>query len=177
MRPRLARHFSGGSDEPQSKRARGSPATEREPERIDTDDERRVPHPSRVCSGGEVRPLVFAAQWLKLAIMPWSLKRFQQSRQLHFVTFSCYRRRPLLDSPARRELFERALEDARRSYRFFIMGYVVMPEHVHLLASESERKLLATAIQAVKQSVARRLAPGAAEPFWQARYYDFFSLP
>ena len=25
--------------------------------------------------------------------MPWGLKRFQQSHQLHFVTFSCYRRR------------------------------------------------------------------------------------
>jgi len=105
--------------------------------------------------------------------MPWRLKRFQQSRDLHFVTFSCYRRRPLLDSPSRRALFERALEDARRSYRFFVTGYVVMPEHVHLLISEPERRQLATAIQAMKQSVARRLAARSAEPFWQPRYYDF----
>jgi len=105
--------------------------------------------------------------------MPWGLKRFQQSNQLHFVTFSCYRRRPLLNSPARRELFERALEDTRRRYRFFVTGYVVMPEHVHLLVSEPERGVLATSIQAMKQSVARRLALRAAEPFWQARYYDF----
>jgi len=105
--------------------------------------------------------------------MPWGLKRFQESRQLHFVTFSCYRRRPLLCSPSRRELVERALEDTRRSYRFFVTGYVVMPEHVHLLVSEPERGLLATAIQAMKQSVARRLPLRSAEPFWQARYYDF----
>ena len=105
--------------------------------------------------------------------MPWGLKRFQQTRQLHFITFSCYRRRPFLDSPARRELFERALEDARRRYALFVTGYVVMPEHVHLLLSEPERGLLATAIQAMKQSVARRLALRKAEPFWQARYYDF----
>ena len=105
--------------------------------------------------------------------MPWRLKRFQQSRDLHFVTFSCYRRRPLLDSPSRRALFERALEDARRGYRFFVTGYVVMPEHVHLLISEPERRQLATAIQAMKQSVARRLAARSAEPFWQPRYYDF----
>jgi len=105
--------------------------------------------------------------------MPWGLKRFQQSRQLHFVTFSCHRRRPLLHTPARRELFEQALEDTRRSYRFFVTGYVVMPEHVHLLVSEPERGVLARAIQAMKQSVARRTAPRAPEPFWQARYYDF----
>ena len=105
--------------------------------------------------------------------MPWSLKRFHQSRQLHFVTFICYRRRPLLDTPARRVLFERALEDRRRSYRFFVTGYVVMPEHVHLLVSEPERRWLATAIQALKQTVARRLALRDPDPFWQARYYDF----
>jgi len=105
--------------------------------------------------------------------MPWGLKRFQESRQLHFVTFSCYRRRPLLRSPSRRELVERALEDTRRSYRLFVTGYVILPEHVHLLVSEPERRLLATAIQSMKQSVARRLALRSAEPFWQARYYDF----
>jgi putative transposase len=105
--------------------------------------------------------------------MPWGLKRFQESCQLHFVTFSCYRRRPLLCSPARREWVERALEGTRRGYRFFVTGYVVMPEHVHLLVSEPERRLLATAIQAMKQSVARRLALRSADPFWQARYYDF----
>lgn len=48
-----------------------------------------------------------------------------------------------------------------------------LPEHVHLLVSEPERGLLATAIQAIKQSVARRLSLRKADPFWQARYYDF----
>jgi len=48
-----------------------------------------------------------------------------------------------------------------------------MPEHVHLLVSEPERGALATAIQVMKQSVSRRLSPGNAQPFWQARYYDF----
>jgi putative transposase len=54
-----------------------------------------------------------------------------------------------------------------------VLGYVVMPEHVHLLVSEPEKEQLSIAIQALKQSVARRLALRSAEPFWQARYYDF----
>ncbi len=54
-------------------------------------------------------------------------------------------------------------------YGFFVVGYVVMPEHVHLLVSEPERSVLATAIQAMKQSVARRKGGR----FWQKRYYDF----
>jgi len=48
-----------------------------------------------------------------------------------------------------------------------------MPEHVHLLVGEPEKGQLAQALQSLKQSVARRLALRAAEPFWQARYYDF----
>ena len=52
-------------------------------------------------------------------------------------------------------------------------GYVVMPEHVHMLVSETERGSLARAMQSLKQGVARRLALRAADSFWQARYYDF----
>ena len=48
-----------------------------------------------------------------------------------------------------------------------------MPEHVHLLVNEPERGTLAQAMQSPKQGVARKLALRAADPFWQARYYDF----
>ena len=105
--------------------------------------------------------------------MPWGLKRFHQSHDLHFITFSCYRRKKKLNSPESRRMFERALERARRQYVFYICGYVVMPEHVHLLISEPDKRLLSTAIQSLKQGVTRRLALRAPEPFWQPRYYDF----
>ena len=54
-----------------------------------------------------------------------------------------------------------------------VYGYVVMPEHVHLLISEPERGTLPQAIQSLKQGVARRLALREKDSFWQARYYDF----
>lgn len=59
----------------------------------------------------------------------------------------------------------------RRKYRCFICGYVIMPEHLHLLLSEPEIGTLATAFQAWKRSVSRWL--GDSKPFWQALYYDF----
>ncbi len=77
----------------------------------------------------------------------------------------------LASSGAKRE-FEDALERTRRQYGFWVSGYVVMPEHVHLLVSEPERSTLAVALQALKQSVARRLIAGRPH-FWQTRYYDF----
>ena len=105
--------------------------------------------------------------------MPWGLKRFHETGNLHFITFSCYHRLPLLGDPEARDLFERALEQARRRWGLFVTGYVIMPEHVHLLMSEPEHGQLSQAIQGLKQSVGRRLAQRATEHFWQERYYDF----
>lgn len=104
--------------------------------------------------------------------MPSRLKRFQESGQTHFVTFCCYHRRPSLISAAAKSMFEDALERVRGSFRLRVFGYVVMPEHVHLLVSEPQRGKLSHAIKSLKQGVARRLI-GKAEHFWQKRYYDF----
>ncbi|MFZ0782008.1 MAG: transposase [Candidatus Sulfotelmatobacter sp.] len=105
--------------------------------------------------------------------MPPSLCRYQQGGHLHFITFSCYRRQPKLGTSTARAQLEESLEQTRRSYGLGVLGYVVMPEHVHLLVSEPEKGELSIAIQALKQSVSRRLALRSPEPFWQARYYDF----
>src|ERR1019366_860079 len=70
--------------------------------------------------------------------MPWELTRFQHSGQSHFVTFCCYHRRRLLTNDESRRIFEAALERVRRSFRLRVYGYVVMPEHVHLLLSEPQ---------------------------------------
>ena len=69
-----------------------------------------------------------------------------------------------------RDLFEDALEKVHDRYRFDVIGYVVMPEHVHLLVSEPGKGLLAAGLQALKLSVVRRTMQ---RQFWQARYYDF----
>src|SRR5579859_3637003 len=104
--------------------------------------------------------------------MPSRLKRFHHSGQSHFLTFCCYRRRPLLDSDSAKKVFESALERVRRDFSLRVYGYVVMPDHIHLLLSEPECETLANAVKSLKQGVARRLI-GDSEHFWQKRYYDF----
>jgi putative transposase len=112
--------------------------------------------------------------------MPWGLKRYYGTGSLHFITWSCYRRKPLLGNPARRDLVLTALELMRVRYRFAVIGYVIMPEHLHLLISEpliSEPMIgnPSKIIQAVKLSVSRRLAIAGefSGRFWQSRFYDF----
>jgi putative transposase len=98
------------------------------------------------------------------------LERRQEKGDVHFVTFSCFHRCAYLGSAGSRDLFEDALQKARSRYRFEVLGYVVMPEHVHLLVGEPGRELLSVALQGLKLSVSRR---ARAQPFWLPRYYDF----
>ena len=80
---------------------------------------------------------------------------------MHFLTFSCYRRRPLFRNEVYCDLFLKILERVRRRYRLVVLGYVVMPEHVHLLVSEPQRETLSTVVQALKLGFIRSLGcPG-----------------
>ena len=46
--------------------------------------------------------------------MPWNLKRYYGNDDLHFITGSCYRRKPLLGTARRRDLFLTIFEQVRR---------------------------------------------------------------
>ena len=123
--------------------------------------------------------------------MPAGLKRCYGEGHLHFITFSCYRRLRLLKSKIAREIFVEELGKVREEMEFQLIGYVVMPEHVHLLLSEPERGTPSTVMHKLKLRVARRMRTRrrsvCGEPlrlafeeegeplraFWQARFYDF----
>jgi putative transposase len=120
--------------------------------------------------------------------VPTRLKRYYEAQHLHFITCSCYHRRRWLGSVRRRDLFLRVLEQARKRYGFVVVGYVVMPEHIHLLISEPQKSDPSRVMQAVKQGFARRvlrsltkrqrnaqqeLFSNTPEHVWQHRFYDF----
>ena len=81
-------------------------------------------------------------------------ERWYGGHHLHFIRCSCYRRQPQLGSAYRRDLLLRLLEEARQQLQFVVYGYVVMPEHFHLLMSEPE-KGDPSLVKVVKQRFAR----------------------
>jgi putative transposase len=94
----------------------------------------------------------------------------RRSRPLHH--FSCYRRLPFLNHDHARTVFLDILEHTRRRHQFYVFGYVLMPEHVHLLLSEPKHHKLENTIRTLKTETSRRLK-GKRPQFWQTRYYDF----
>src|SRR2546422_1991633 len=89
--------------------------------------------------------------------MPKKLKRYYGRGDLHFLTFSCYRRLPLLRTIRARNVFVPALGKIRERYKFLLAGYVVMPDYVPLLISEPPRATPSVAMKAPKQRVSRAL--------------------
>jgi len=128
--------------------------------------------------------------------MPRALHRYYHLNHLHFITCSCYQRRPALARPEHRTLFVEILSKVLSQYDFALLGYVVMPEHFHLLLSEPTRGDPSTIMQVLKQTVARKILgilrgprtgsragvllaelenhhqPGKAQ-LWHRRFYDF----
>ena len=111
--------------------------------------------------------------------MPEALKRYYGRGHLHFITFSCYQRLPLLGAPLARDVFVEALAEIRARYDFRLAGYVVMPEHVHLLIGEPRIGNPSLVLGVLKQRVSRDLRGGKGIArhqlpcFWHARFYDF----
>jgi putative transposase len=91
--------------------------------------------------------------------MTKGLVRYQHCGVFHFLTFSCYRRQALLGDERAYRIFAQELEAVRVRYGFVVVGYVLMPEHVHLLVGEPRQSSLAVALQVLKQSTSRKLKP------------------
>jgi putative transposase len=59
--------------------------------------------------------------------MPKGLTRYYGAKDLHFITSSCYQRKPWPDTDERCDLFLGILEEMRKEHRLVVPGYVVIP--------------------------------------------------
>ena len=84
-------------------------------------------------------------------------KTYNTPGHVHELTFSCYRRLPLLNKDRTRQWLQDALEIARSKYDADLLAYVIMPEHVHVLINPRQTNYDIAAIQkTLKQSVSRK---------------------
>jgi len=119
------------------------------------------------------------------------LKHFDDWGTVRFVTFSCYRRYSLLTDERVIETLLNHLNLIRNKHSLNLFGYVVMPEHVHLVIYPPEPIPLGRIIGELKSRSAREIAsilqsvddlrqvlPGptkdnrANHTIWMARCYD-----
>lgn len=77
---------------------------------------------------------------------------------VHFYTFSCYQRLPLLTNQLWQQWLAESLAHARKELHFDVWAYVFMPEHVHLLLHpRNEKYNISEFMQLAKKPMARRV--------------------
>jgi len=111
---------------------------------------------------------------------------FDEGGDVHFVTFSCYKRRRILDTAKACEIVVSFLSSQLRRRGGRCLGFVIMPDHVHAAIWFAEPGKLSTFMQQWKRRASLEIkkhlrkerpnylsGPYAGQPVWQPRYYDF----
>jgi putative transposase len=107
------------------------------------------------------------------------LKHLDDYHTVRFITFSCYRRQPYLNLPYAKEILIDQIGMARKRHSFKLLGYVLMPEHVHLVIYPQPNTRVGYIIGAIKSHMAKRYfisvdinSGNLPNVFWQKRCYD-----
>jgi putative transposase len=113
-------------------------------------------------------------------------KVYDHELYAHFITFSCYRRRRLLDHDHAKRIVLGVLNDQLRRLEATCIGFVLMPDHVHTIVWLAEPGQLSRFMHGWKrrssyeagkwyrQGNARYLERTLrSDPFWQRKYYAF----
>jgi len=111
---------------------------------------------------------------------------YDDEKHIHFVTFSCYRRRRLLDSDRAKRIVIGHLGSKLALRNGLCLGFVMMPDHVHALVWFPETRQLSPFMNEWKgqsshamKKLFREQFPNymsqfaESDPVWQARYYGF----
>ncbi len=83
-------------------------------------------------------------------------QRYDTRGDAHFLTFSCFRRLPLLNRDRTRLWLVEAIDLGRQTAPFDLWAFVIMPEQAHLVIRPHEDVRISMMLKTIKQSVARK---------------------
>ncbi len=109
------------------------------------------------------------------------LRHYDDLGTVRFITFSCYGKHPyLIDEVCVLPLLDQ-MKSLRQNHGIKILGYVIMPDHVHLVLLPPEGIMLGVLIGQMKARAAHTIIPtgqdtlrrpGGHPAIWQRRCYD-----
>jgi putative transposase len=83
-------------------------------------------------------------------------KHYITEAHAHHLTFSCYKNMSLFKDPTMYSLFLQSLNRARNRLQFSLLGFVIMPNHVHLLIFPNTGQSISSILTAIKQPFSHR---------------------
>ncbi|HEX9666260.1 MAG TPA: transposase [Thermodesulfobacteriota bacterium] len=102
------------------------------------------------------------------------LKRYNIENHVYFVTSKTLYNNPIFLNYIYAELFVKNLFCCRDRYGFLLLGFVLMPDHFHLLIMPKKGFGISSVIQKIKSLFAYKLRSlGVKGTIWQKSFYDF----
>lgn len=113
-------------------------------------------------------------------------KIYDEEKHIHFVTFSCYKRRKYLQHDRAQKIVIGNLGSRLAKHDGLCLGFVVMPDHVHALLWFPEPGQISVVMNKWKSQSSLAIqklyqtdfpnyweTTNDSDPVWQRRYYDF----
>ena len=85
------------------------------------------------------------------------LRHYDHDGRARFITFCTHKKIPLLTNNRFRKIFINALSDIRIRYELKLLGYVIMPDHVHLVVVPPEEIKLGLVIGELKMQSSKEI--------------------
>lgn len=111
---------------------------------------------------------------------------YDEEKHVHFVTFSCYKRRKLLNPDPSKRIVIGTLGSRLARQNGICIGFVVMPDHVHVLLWFPENQQLSLFMNKWKDQTSSTIKNlyrdqfpnywtmlDGEETVWQPKYYGF----
>lgn len=87
-----------------------------------------------------------------------TVRHFHEIGHLHELTFSCYRRMPLLTNNLWRAKLARCIDAAGQETAIELVAFVFMPEHIHLLVyPRTENPSISLYLARIKQPFSKQI--------------------
>ena len=97
-----------------------------------------------------------------------SQRRLILPNVIYFVTSNTKYRLPFLDNKNASK-FISALKRTKSKHPFRLFGFVIIPDHIHLLFQPQKRETISKIMLCLKRSTAFEIGDG---PIWQPRFHD-----
>jgi putative transposase len=100
--------------------------------------------------------------------------------ELQFITTGTYRRVPVFRSPRFCQYFVQRLEKVRQKMNCLLIGWVLMPEHFHLLLKPQPAETTSLLVKELKEETAKRILKTLRENLqhpWCRKILAHFRLP
>jgi putative transposase len=85
------------------------------------------------------------------------LKHYDNEGHARFVTFCTHQKIPILTHDSICRIVYEAILEARVRFKFELLAYVIMPEHVHLVLVPAENTKLGLVIGEIKRVSSKRI--------------------